>query len=158
MSGKSLAEWKAMWESKPMLSAVDKAMLGTFRKIGAYTRTTAKNSIKTAPKNVHSKPGYPPKSHDQRTDKQYRYKDWIFSAVDPKSMEVVIGAVLLARKDQIKVPKTLEKGGQTEFWNRVTGGGRRKIYPHVEPRPHMEPALDKVMKKYLDSFLKDSVK
>lgn len=158
MSSKNITEWKAEWNSKPMLSAVDKALVGAYRKIGNYTRRTAKNSIKTAPANVHSKPGDPPKGHNQRTEKQYRYKDWIFSAVDVKTIEVVVGAVLLARKDQIKVPKNLEHGGDTMFWNRVAGGGKRQVFPYVEARPHMAPALGKVVDKYLESFLKDSVK
>lgn len=150
----TLSEAKIIWNEKPLLSKADQAAISAISGVGAGTRTIAKNSIKTQPQGKHSKPGSPPYGHDGRT----RYKDWIFFFVDKQKKEMVAGGILLARKDQSKVPGVLEKGGkstvsQKEFWWK---GPRIEITQ--EARPHMAPAMDKAVKKYLPKLLENSIK
>ncbi len=155
MIAMTLSEAKIIWNEKPLLSKADQAAIGALNGVGAATRTIAKNSIKTQPKGKRSKPGGPPYGHDGRT----RYKDWIFFFVDKQRKEMVAGAILLPRKDQTKVPGVLEKGGKStvlrnkEFWWK---GPRVEIAQQA--RPHMAPAMDKAVKKYLPKLLENSIK
>ena len=154
MIAMTLSEAKIIWNEKPMLSKADKAANDALKGVGAATRGIAKNSIKTQPAGKHSKPGSAPYGHDGRT----RYKDWIFYFVDRQKKEMVAGAILLPRKDQLKVPATLEKGGKSlvaknEFWWKGP-----KIEITQAARPHMAPAMDNAVKKYLPKLLENSIK
>lgn len=155
MIAMTLSEAKIIWNEKPLLSKADQATIGALSGVGAATRAIGKNSIKTQPKGKRSKSGGPPYGHDGRT----RYKDWIFYFVDKQSKEMVAGAILLPRKDQTKVPGVLEKGGKStvlrnrEFWWKSS-----RVEISQQSRPHMAPAMDKAVKKYLPKLLENSIK
>jgi hypothetical protein len=148
-----LKEFQGIWNDKDLYAAVDKATENALKTVGFKTRSVAKVSCKTAPYGVSSSPGSPPNSHEQRTKKMKKYKDWIYFAYDKQKGEVVMGAVLLPGRGNIKVPDTLEHGGPTEF-NYRSG----KVIRYVAARPHMAPALKKVVDSNLKMLLENSIK
>lgn len=132
----------------PIAKAKNK-ILGGF---GAHCRAIAKNSIKTKPKGVSSAPGGLPFGHDGKT----RYKDFIFFFHDKARDEVVIGAVLLPRKNPAPMPGVLEKGGKIEVklgFNGRDGVGTER----QQARPHMKPAFDKTVKAHLKELISHSI-
>lgn len=159
-----LKGFQGIWNDKDLYAAVDKATENALKKIGFNTRWAAKKLIKTAPLGVSSVPGTPPNSHDQRTKKMKRYKDWIYWAYDKDKKEVVMGAVLLPGRGKVAVPKTLEYGGPGYFsvrGKRVKGKFSKwqgQFIGTVEARPHMAPALKKVIAANLKLLLENSIK
>lgn len=158
----SLQQLKFEFNAEPMLTAADKATKSTLTKFGAYTQRTAKNSIKTKPQGVHSKPGAIPFGHDGIT----RYKDWIFYFYDHGRKEVIVGGIKLSRSDQsAAVPGVLEKGGETHVplpWYlvpaRSRGSKRPKRSVRQQSRPHMIVAYQNAAKKMLPKLLENSIK
>lgn len=136
------------FDPKAFEGPVDKATQKILNKFGSYCRKVAKNSIKTHAKSEHSSPGSIPFGHDGKT----RYKDFIFYFFDKKAKEVVIGAVLLPRKDGTIVPGVLEHGGQVE---KVVSG--KNVIVNQEARPHMVEAFNKTIEKNLDELIKNSI-
>ena len=130
---------------KPVKNGIRKILSG----FGAYTRSIAKNSIKTGADGQHSEPGATPIGHTGKT----RYKDFIFYFFDPNTEEVIVGAVILPRKDRTIVPGALERGGETEIYLR---GGKTKTVT-MEARPHMLPAYEKAVEKLLPKLIENSI-
>lgn len=141
---------KMMFDTGAFRNAVRRAKRKILSKWGAYVRTVAKNSIKTGGDDQHSQPGSTPIGHNGKT----RYKDFIFYFFDAGSDEVIVGAVLLPRKDRTKVPGALECGGETE----ITLRGRRGTKTvTMAARPHMKPAYDKANEKLLPELIANSI-
>lgn len=149
----TLKDLKVQWNAKPIISAADRARNKMLGKFGGYVRSTAKNSIKTGADNQHAPPGKPPVGHTGNP----RYKDWIFYFVDYSSGEVVIGAILLPRKDNQTVPGTLERGGTSQVPVYRGWGRSRKITIQQAARPHMQPAFDKAVEKMLPQLIENSI-
>lgn len=125
----------------PVKNGVKKILNG----MGAYTRTVARNSIKTGGPGEHSPAGRPPTGHDGAR----RYKDFIFYFFGRESEEMICGAVLLPRADRTLVPGVLEEGGQ------VNDGNGGTFFQ--EPRPHMLPAFEKAKEKFLPKLIENSI-
>jgi len=150
----------ALWDSKPMLSAADRAVKNALNKYGAYARKVAKNLIKTKAYTLHSAEGSPPFGHNGIT----RYKDWIFFAYDQSDKRVFIGAIRLSRASDPPVPEILEHGGYTmhsvpwsELPNLSHKAKRPKRKKYQAARPHMSVAHRAAGKK-LPVFFRDSIK
>lgn len=140
----SLKDLKLKFNAKPIMDASARAKRKTLNGFGAYVRSTSRNSIKTRQdRNEHAPPGGPPYGHSGKT----RYKDWIFYVVEGDN--VVIGAVLLPRRDSVKMPGVVEQGGQT-----ITPSGRRVAQA---ARPHMRPAFEKAKKQLLPRLIANSI-
>jgi hypothetical protein len=140
------------FDEKAILGPAEKAKRKMLNEFGAYVRTTAKNSIKPAGDNQHAPPGKPPYSHKKRT----RYKDWIYYFYDKFADDVIIGGILLPRKDRTKVPGVLERGGQVEYRKREKNRMRRDVRTQ-QPRPHMQPAFDIAVSRKLPGLIKNSI-
>lgn len=150
----TLKDLKIIWNTKPLLNAVDRAKANTLKQFGAYTRKIAKNSIKTSSDpNKHAAAGQPPIGHTGPT----RYKDWIFYYYDAAKHEVVIGAIRLPRKDSQLVPETLERGGTAMAPKKRQWGGSIKIPRVQRARPHMRPAYDKAVEILLPKLIENSI-
>lgn len=134
------------------LNPVDKAKQKILIQFGAYCKAIAKNSIKTGAKDQHSAPGEIPVGHDGKV----RYKDFIHFFHDKENDTVVIGAVLLPRKDRTIVPGVLERGGQVEH-TKFQGKARSTVVTMHQPRPHMQRAFDKTVAKNLDKLIENSI-
>ncbi len=137
---------------KAFASPVDKASQKILSQFGAYTCGVAKRLIKTKPADQHSSGGNAPYGHEGTT----RYKDFIFFFYDASKKTVVMGAVLLPRKDQQKVPQTLERGGVATI-TQFEGGHLKAKTVRYEPRPHMQTAFDIVVKKFLPKLIEGSI-
>lgn len=148
----SLQDLKLEFSAEPVLRAEEVATRKTLGKLGATVRKIARNSIKTRGDNEHAPPGEPPIGHNGNP----RYKDWIFYYVDRSPKEVVIGPLLLPRKDSQIVPETLEYGGEVPVPTSHKPNAP-KVLVRQEARPHMRPALDKAVEKYLPAMLENSI-
>ena len=129
-----------------------KAKQKILNRFGATVRATAKNSIKQGAEGQHAAAGQPPLSHNGTT----RYKDWIFYFWDKTLDEVIVGAILLPRKDHTIVPNALEQGGQVEH-TKFVGATRQTVITNQAARPHMKPAYDKTVEKLLPSLIENSI-
>jgi hypothetical protein len=122
---------------------VKKLLSEAFRKnlskLGAYIRTTAQRSIKTA--KGKAKPGRPPHSHKGLLKKH------ILFAFDQQKYSVIVGPQLLqGRRNGAKtVPEILEFGGRGVYRGRPA-----KYWAH----PFMTPAYEQEKKK-LPGLFKD---
>ena len=140
------------FDPKAFVAPVDKAKRKILNEFGAYCRTVAKSSIKTKPAGQHAPAGQAPFGHEGKT----RYKDFIFYFYDAAKDEVVIGAVLLPRKDRTRVPGALEHGGEVEITRRVNGVLTKETILQ-DARPHMQPAFDKTVEKKLGKLIENSI-
>jgi hypothetical protein len=130
------AATKFFFDTKAVMKAADKKTRKVLSKFGAFTRTTARQSIRTAKKT--SKAGKPPKSHTGLL------KKFIFFVYDKTKNSVVIGPAKLNGTTG-DAPRALEYGGAC----RVTRGSRahRTIETvHIAARPYMGPAAAKELK------------
>jgi hypothetical protein len=117
--------------------------------IGAFTRRTAKQSIRKRRK--ASKPGTPPSSHTGGVKRN------IFFAYDRNRGSVVIGPIRLGgRKGGPDQPRILEEGGTTT----VQKQGKRKSAKKrvfIQERPFMGPAKEKNLPK-LPELWRDAIR
>lgn len=147
------------FDSRPVRRAVDAARRKVLSKAGAFIRRRAKSSIRKRKR--PSSPGSPPSSHTGIL------KKFIFFGYDPTSESVVVGP---ARTNQVffsqsgqpvtgTVPSVLEYGGSIRVlevdrggrWRRADLRSRRRIAGRrtrlrkvrIDPRPYMQPALEK---------------
>ena len=128
MIGLDLKSAKSMFfDTKAVMSRVDKATRAVLSKFGAFVRTRARSSIKK--RKDSAPPGSPPSSHTGLL------KRFIYFGFDPACRSVVIGPVRLAGKEGT-APATLEYG-DTTFIKRL---GRR-VRARYKPRPYMHPAF-----------------
>ena len=132
------------FDSKPIVSSVDKASRKVLSRFGAFVRRTARQSIRKRKKS--STPGKPPSSHTGLL------KRFIFFGYDRRKMSVVIGPARLTDNNRGAAPSILEFGGTA-----TVKGKKRKKNVTIQRRPFMGPAFEKE-KPNLPSMWKDSVK
>lgn len=130
-----------------------RAKMKLLNDFGRYVRKTAMNSIKTKPHDEHAPAGEIPFGHDRKSKKQYRYKDFIFYFYDKNSDGVIIGAIILPRKDRTKVPGVLEYGGDVEIINKK---GQSVVFSQAA-RPHMQKAFEKAVENFLPELISASI-
>jgi hypothetical protein len=134
-------KFKSMFfDRKAVIDAVDKATRKVLSKFGAFVRTSARSSIRTA--KGRSKPGRPPHSHSGLL------KRFLFFGWDPSSRSVVIGPEKLNGKNYGDAPDVLEHGGDTVIKGYPLSRAQIKKYPNgkkiiIKKRPYMDPALEK---------------
>lgn len=133
----------AFFDREKVLAAVDKAQRKVFSKFGAFTRRTAKSSIRKRKK--ISQIGGAPSSHTGTL------KKLIYFSYDTAARSVVIGPALF--REGSKAPSLLEFGGETT----ITPKRRAAFRARYKPRPFMGPAFDKELPG-LPAMWKDSVK
>jgi hypothetical protein len=153
-----------------VINAVDRGMYRVFLKFGAFTRATARKSLKYGDK--PSRPGQPPTIHRTMTKAKTNrktgatttqdvspYRENLFFSWDANSKSVLIGPTLSTKLGKEILP-ALEYGGESHI--RVTLSRRlrtaklRKIM--VAARPVMQPAFEKEQKQSLPKLLANSVK
>ncbi len=138
---------KTFFNTVAVTSKVPPAIRKALSKFGAFTRRTAKSSLKYGDK--PSRPGKPPTVHrskafTRKTKSKGRVKqqpasplrELIFFGYDEAKRSVVIGPALGGSHDG--APAAMEHGGA----NVITTNGVRKTV-RFAARPFMQPAFDK---------------
>lgn len=133
-------------------NAMDKTARKKLSRLGAFTRTRSRSSIRYSKK--VSAPGRPPHGHRtmqrNKTNKKTGVtkmqsvsplREFIFFAWDDASKSVVIGPVRLNNKSG-KSLRALEQGGRSE----VKLGGKM-VAVTIRARPFMGPAFREELKK-----------
>ena len=142
----SIKEVKAsFFDTKRVMSALDRAGRAVLSKFGAYVRTAARHSIRK--RKAVSKPGQPPSSHAGQL------RDFLWFAYDTERRSVVIGPARLSDKPG-NAPEALEYGGHSQA---AVGPGRRLRTINIAKRPFMGPAYEQEKDK-LPSMWANSVK
>jgi len=131
------------FDSKKVLSAVDRATRKVLSKFGAFVRTTARHSIRK--RKAASKPGEPPSSHVGTL------RRLIFFGYDVERRSVVIGPTPF--RSEAEAPPLLEYGGHAPRRDRK---GKR-VTATYRPRPFMGPAFEREQPK-LPALWANSVK
>ena len=131
------------FDSKKVLSAVDRGTRKVLSKFGAFVRTTARHSIRK--RKAISEPGRPPSSHTGHL------KRLIFFGYDTGRRSVVIGPTPF--RGPAEVPGLLEYGGRAVRPDRKG----KKVLATYRPRPFMGPAFDREKPK-LPAMWANSVK
>jgi len=143
---------RIFFDRKDMLDRIDAATKRVFSRFGAYTRRTARQSIRKRKK--ASKPGKPPSSHEGLL------KRFIFFGYDRRQRSVVIGPEKLSGPVSDTALEALEYGGRSRTSDYVWTAGRRrkKVFRNVkiDARPFMGPAFEKEKPK-LDGLWHNSV-
>jgi len=151
----NMNELKSRFNAGLVLSAVDRAKKRNLTKQAAFTRRSAKSSIRRRRRT--SAPGSPPSSHSGLLRKL------IYFIYEPSTQSVVIGPMLTNQARKLSkyrltqnktVPETLETGGRVTRTS-VRTGRTKRVY--VQPRPFMRPALIKGLAD-LEKYWKDTVK
>jgi phage gpG-like protein len=134
---------RAFFDRQAVLKRVDRARRRSLARVGGFTRSTAKRSIRK--RKASSSPGQPPSSHSGEL------RGGIFFAYEDRSDSVVIGPVGFARSN---VPGILEFGGKTTIrQTRLKRAGRPKVQRiSIKARPFMGPALVKTSDRLPDAF------
>ncbi|HUU96241.1 MAG TPA: hypothetical protein VM487_10910 [Phycisphaerae bacterium] len=148
---------KMFFDSKAVISRVDKATRRVFSRFGAFVRNTARKSIRkvSGKKKLPSRPGQPPKS------RKGHLKRFILFGYDAGRRSVVIGPKALGSRPQ--APEALEYGGKSRVnvWTgKWEGHGKPERAPknvHIRARPYMGPAFDKELPQ-LPQMWRDSVR
>lgn len=168
------AAQKFFFDRAAVSDAIDAGARRALSKFGAFTRRTARSSIRKRKK--ASKPGAPPSSHTGVL------KRFLFFGYDPAAKSVVIGPVLAGNKTG--APETLEYSGpvtireavsdpirraksaaQARAYKKLVREGRVTAKPRqyrtktifVEARPYMDPAFKAELPKAPQLF-KDAIK
>lgn len=143
--------FKGSFSSREILTKAERAEQRCLYGIGSYTQKTGKRMIRRGSKGERSLPGQPPLGHANEL-----YKNFIFFAVDRRAHLVVIGGALLSGTQGNIAPEKIEYGGDEVIF--VTRHGvRTQKLAHYEPRPVMQPALAKAIKKMLPELLRNSI-
>ena len=147
------------FDRKTVTDVLDEFALKKFSRFGAFTRRTARQSMRKAPQKTMAQ-----LTDDERLIFEIRKQEWkeeggpkprrplrhsepwdppfwiagdikrlLFFAYDPEERSVVVGPAILNGGEGGVVPRTLEEGGFVE-----TPNGRF----HIAPRPYMEPAFE----------------
>ncbi len=135
------------FDSKKVISALDKAGRKALSRFGAFVRTSARSSIRR--RKGTSKPGQPPLAHQGDIKK-------ILFAYDSSSRGVVVGPVRYSGKKGFAT-KVLEHGGNTLIEKKDRKGKVRRKTVHIEARPFMAPAFEKNLPK-LPGLWRNSMK
>lgn len=128
-----------------VIRATDRAQRRALTRIGGFTRTTARRSIRK--RKGKSSPGKPPHSHSGEL------RDGIFFVYEPRSQSVVIGPVGFGTG----VPEVLEYGGNITVSTSRRGEPERRKRIKIEARPTMGPAEQKARERIPDAF-RDSIR
>ena len=128
---------ETFFDRDAVLDALNKSEQRLLSKAGAFTRQTARRSIRK--RNRPAEPGKPPSSHTGF------YKRSILFGYDKPNHSVVIGPSATFGGDE--VPNLLEFGGRAK---------RRGESVTYAARPHMRPALEKESDNFPELF-KNSV-
>ena len=131
------------FDSKKVLSAVDKGTRKVLSKFGAFVRTTARHSIRQ--RKAVSKPGQPPSSHVGTL------KRLIFFGYDVERRSVVIGPTPF--QGTAEAPPLLEYGGRARRKDRRG----KNVTATYKPRPFIGPAFEQEKPK-LPAMWQNSVK
>ena len=155
MTGTVAQVKKLFFDTRKVISAMDRATRKAMGHFGGYVRKTAKNSMHRAP--GPSAPGTPPNVHVGLI------KEHVYYAYDPVGRSVVIGPAKLKSKSpygEVTVPEVEEYGGDVQGVS-VEGHGRARkkvrVRRHYPERPFMRPAFEEA-KQRLSTFWADSVK
>ncbi len=136
---------QAVFRSKVVVDATDRAELLVLRRQGFVVRSAALKQLKPGgKKNIVSKPGESPRGHLGLLKRHMRYE------VDTAKKHVDIGPERLQKPGL--APATLEHGGQVELVTK-----RRKKRVTIKPRPFMGPALAK-SQSLLTGIWRDSIR
>ena len=133
----------AFFDSKPVVSAVDKAARRVLSKFGAFVRTGAQHSIRR--RKAVSQPGQPPSSHVGTL------RRLIFFGYDVEQKSVVIGPTPFG--GSAEAPPLLECGGRARRKDRRG----KSVTATYRPRPFMGPAFEQEKPK-LPAMWQDSVR
>lgn len=140
------AEFKLVFLDDPrFLRAVEKAKKKNLNHQGAEVRKIARRSMRK--RKGPAAPGLPPNAHSGELRKLLVYS-W-----DQQSESVVVGPAWF---NGSPVPAALEHGGTTMRTVRVKGGGRKRMPARIEPRPYINPAVDKAQARFPDIW-RDSI-
>lgn len=134
MSGIGFKLHRIINDSKKVYRFMDRKERKLLSRMGAFVRTTARQSIKSGgKKNKTSEPGEPPRSHTKLIKR-------IFFGVDSVSRSVVVGPVVVpgAKSRGAVDLEALEYGGSI-----IVAGESKKQKVQIEARPFMRPALAK---------------
>lgn len=169
MAAPTIEEFKkAFFDPAAIMEPSERVMRKKLSQYGAFTRRTAKSSIKKAPKadaktgeikrgrkaknadlvDAVSKPGNPPYSHGPGL-----YKKFIYFGYEAATQTVIIGPALFKSNRGVRVPEITEKGGDTI----IIRPGRKPRPAHYEERPAMRLAHEKELPKFMGT-LQDSIK
>ena len=135
------------FDSKPVISFMEKKERAVLSKFGAFVRRAARSSIRKRKRS--STPGKPPSSHTGLL------KKFIFFGYDRNEQSVVIGPVPLGSKSG-DAPETLEYGG-TAFIEIGPRRNRKTRRVSIEARPYIGPAYEREQSK-LSAMWAGSVK
>jgi hypothetical protein len=116
------------FDTKAVISAVDRATRKVLSQFGAFVRTAAKHSIRK--RKAVSQPGQPPSSHAGHL------RRLIFFGYDPARKSVVIGPTPF--RSEAEAPPLLEYGGRAQRKNRKG----RNVTAIYKARPFMGPAFE----------------
>lgn len=164
----SISQFKrTFFDARRVTDPAERVIKTKLSRFGAFTRRTAKTSIKKAPKvdasgkikrgrkkkgveyrDAVSKPGDPPFGHGQQL-----YKKFIYFGYDAAKQTVIIGPALFKRQGPYIVPEIIEKGGDVL----IVRPGRRPRPARFRARPAMQLAHDAELPKFMVG-LKDSIK
>ena len=143
MIGVKVNKAKSMFfDSKAVMSRVDKATRKVLSRFGAFVRTAARSSIRKRKR--PSAPGSPPSSHTGLL------KKFIYFGFDVAAQSVVIGPTRLNEKAG-DAPAALEEGGRSTVVQHRRGRQRRRTI-NVAARPFMGPAFQQEKPKLPDMW------
>jgi hypothetical protein len=127
----------AFFDSKAVTRRVDPKKKRFLSKFGAFTRRTARSSIKSGgKKNKTSAPGEPPRAHGKSL-----LKKGIFFGYDFRNESVVIGPVLRATDGGRDAATAIEEGGNISFTVKGHDGKPVRKTATIAARPFMGPAF-----------------
>lgn len=165
-----LAEYKAAFNAKAILTPAEKMQVNTIKETLAYTRTVARNSmIDMKPQNPagiakrdralkrfglsageSSRPG------QAAFSKVGHIKRHIYFAVDARTKEGVAGPAKLHGVQSKNAIETLEKGGVEQIF---IGGRKRRVSvtANYRARPTMRLAFAKAVEKKLPKLIENGI-
>lgn len=165
-----LAEYKAAFNAKAILTPAEKMQVRTVQETLAYTRTVAKNSMldmkpqtqagatkrDRALKRLGLSSGASSRPGQAAFSKVGHIKQHIYFAVDPRTKEGVAGPAKLHGVQSKNAVETLERGGVEQIFL----GGRRKrvaVSARYQARPTMRLAFAKAVEKKLPKLIENGI-
>lgn len=124
------------FDSRKVLVAADQGKRRALSRFGAYTRRSARQSIRRRKR--ASRPGEAP------TSRKGQLKRFLFFAYESQGESVVIGPAKLSGST-FSIPEIIEHGGTVS----VTTGRkrRRRLRARYAARPFMQPAFQKTQQR-----------
>lgn len=128
---------ESFFDSPKVLREVKREKRRMLSKMGAFTRATARRSMRKRKKPASA--GEPPSVHEGS------YKRLTFFAWDPVRESVVVGAIPF--KSSSMMPELTEHGGDT-----TQKTDRGLIHRNYKPHPAMRLAMNKELPKFASMF------